>query len=364
MLRSVKVRFKPHMDRSYAITIRAGLMAELPATIARAWRGRSVFIITDTRVGPLLGRRLHGGLEHAGMHAVLMDIPAGERSKNGETVRRLYTALLQHGIDRQSLIVALGGGVVGDVAGFVAATVLRGVRYIQVPTSLVAQLDSSIGGKVGIDLPIGKNLVGAFHQPSAVYIDPQVLESLPARQFREGLAELVKIAAALDVELFRLIEKHAGKITPSNIPLLRDLIGQAVALKASIVQKDELETGLRKTLNLGHTIGHAIEAASRYRIKHGEAVAMGLSCEARMAVSLGLLREKERRRLAALLTRLGLPTAFPATVNVQRFQQALSVDKKRAQGSPRFVLLRSIGHSVIDVEVPTAVVAKCLSRRR
>ena len=290
-----------------------------------------------------------------------MDFPAGERSKTANTIFQLHTQLLAHGIRRDSLIVALGGGVVGDVAGFVAATVLRGVRYVQVPTTLLAQIDSSIGGKVGVDHPYGKNLIGAFHQPTAVYTDPRVLRTLKAAEFRNGLAELVKIAAALDRTLFREIERHARKITKSNAALLRNLIAHAVGLKAAVVHKDELDTGLRRTLNLGHTLGHAIETASKYRIPHGAAVSMGMALESRIAVSMGLLPSREYERLVGLLAALKLPTKLPRNLRRQRILAATELDKKAVHGKTQFVLLRGIGHSVLGVEVPTPFLLETLS---
>jgi len=358
MNHNIVVRLDVPVRRSYTIRIRPGILDELPDTIAREWKGKDVFIITDSNVRRLYGTRLLRAISTRNVNSCLLDFPAGEQSKNAEVVRRLHTQLLAQGIRRDSLIVALGGGVVGDVAGFVAATVLRGVKYIQVPTTLLAQVDSSVGGKVGIDHPLGKNLIGAFHQPAGVYIDPRSLRSLAAADFKNGLAEVVKIAAALDREFFTLIERASRRITKNGLRLLSDIIARSVELKVAVVQKDEFESGLRKALNLGHTLGHAIEASTNYTIKHGEAVAIGLVAESRIAVTMGLLREQDHTRLVNMLRRLRLQTKFPRIKSRSRFFEALAADKKSDAGGTRFVLLKGLGHSVIGVQVPTPFIAQ------
>jgi len=361
MKRTVAVRLKESVNRSYRITIETGLLDRIPALIHHTWRPSLVFVITDTTVARLYGRRLMKSFALAGTNAVMLDFAPGEASKRAEIVFSLHTQLLLHGIRRDSLVLALGGGVVGDVAGFVAATVLRGVACIQVPTTLLAQVDSSVGGKVGIDHPLGKNLIGAFHQPAAVYIDPAVLASLPEVEFRNGLAEVVKIAAALDSEFFATLERNAGRIRKSNVRMLTELIEKSVGLKAVVVQKDEFESGLRKTLNLGHTIGHAIEAATRFTTAHGGAVSMGLVAESRIALEMGLLSERDFARLVAVLRKLRLPIRVPRVKDKSKFLAALSADKKGIAGGTKFVLLKAIGHSVIGVDVPTPFLEKVVS---
>jgi 3-dehydroquinate synthase len=358
MNHNIVVRLDAPVRRSYTIRIQSGILDDLPDTIAREWRGKDVFIITDSNVRRLYGTRLLRALSSRNISSCLLDFPAGEQSKNAEVVRRLHTQLLAQGIRRDSLIVALGGGVVGDVAGFAAATVLRGVKYIQVPTTLLAQVDSSVGGKVGIDHPLGKNLIGAFHQPSGVYIDPRTLHSLTAADFRNGLAEVVKIAAALDRKFFEQIERTSRRITKNGLRLLSDIIARSVALKVAVVEKDEFESGLRKTLNLGHTLGHAIEASMNYTLKHGEAVAIGLVAESRIAVNMGLLKEQDHMRLRNTLRRLKLQTTFPKIKSRSRFFAALAADKKSDAGGTKFVLLKGLGYSVIGVQVPTPFVAQ------
>ncbi|MCZ6776003.1 MAG: 3-dehydroquinate synthase [Ignavibacteria bacterium] len=364
MSQHILVRLRNSRGRSYPITIQTGLLRQVSKIIARGWRGSDVFIITDANVRRLYARLLLQGLSAHKVNARLLYFSAGEKSKNARVVSALHTQLLNQGIRRDSLIIALGGGVVGDVAGFVAATVLRGVEYVQVPTTLLAQVDSSVGGKVGIDHQLGKNLIGAFHQPAAVFIDPNVLRTLPTAEFKNGLAEIVKIAAALDRKLFEKLERNAARITRGSSRLLYSLIAESVRLKVAVVEKDEFESGIRKTLNLGHTIGHAIEAASDYGGKHGEAVAIGLAAEAKIAVELGLLTEDDYSSVLSLLHAFQLPTKFPHIKSRSKFLTALSADKKSEVDTTRFVLLKRIGHSVIGVDVPTPFLSELTGRSR
>ncbi len=349
---TITVRLKRDPMVKYDIEVRPGLFERLPEIMARRWAGREIFVITDSTVARLYGRKLLQGLHAAGLRVWLLDFPPGEASKQADVAYRLHTALLSHGIKRDSLLVALGGGVVGDLAGYVAATVLRGVQFIQVPSTLLGQVDSSVGGKVGIDHPLGKNLIGAFHQPEAVYIDPLLLRTLRREEFRNGVAEIVKIAVALDRKFFGLLERRAAAINRRDPSTLTRIIKDAVGLKAAVVQKDEFEAGLRKTLNAGHTIGHAIEATGGFSVKHGLAVAMGLVAEARIAVDMGLLKAGDFRKLLKLQKSLGLPTSFPREGGERKFRDALALDKKSDTRGIRFVLLNGIGSSVVGVRVP------------
>lgn len=360
MKRTIAVKFKRERDRSYRIEIEPGLIGSVPEFVTRTYARPSVYIITDSNVAKLYGRTLLHAFSRRDIPASLLDISPGEASKSAETVFALHTQLLQLGIRRDHVILALGGGVVGDVAGYVAATVLRGVRCIQVPTSLLAQIDSSVGGKVGIDHPLGKNLIGAFHQPSAVLIDPAVLRTLPEAEFRNGLAEMVKIAAALDKKFFAVLEGCAVRVHRSNPGVLAGLIATSVGLKAAVVSKDEFETGLRKTLNLGHTIGHAIESASGYSIAHGAAVAMGMVAEADISKAMGILSARDYQRLVHLIRALRLPTRPPRITGRKSFYSALAMDKKGLDRGARFVLLKAIGRPVIGVEVPTPFLEEAL----
>jgi 3-dehydroquinate synthase len=338
--------------RSYRIIIQPGLLARLPAIVSVG--GGKLFVVTDSNVRRLYGRRFLAALLSRRIPAVLIDVPPGEESKNAGVAGSLHTALLEGGVKRDSLVVALGGGVVGDLAGYVAATILRGVRYVQVPTTLLAQVDSSVGGKVGIDHFLGKNLIGAFHQPIGVFIDPLVLRTLPAREFRNGLAEIVKIAAALDSRLFIAIERNARGISSRDPRIVSRIIARAVGLKGAVVSRDEHEKGLRKALNAGHTIGHALEVASGYRLRHGEAVSIGLAAESVFAREMGLLRPEDCARVIRLLRQLGLPVTIPRVWDRSAFASAIALDKK---GGSRFVLLNGIGRCVIDARVPPELVS-------
>ncbi len=356
----IPVHLERARDRSYKVTVSAGILKRLPGILARTWPGRRLFVITDNHVGRLYGRTLLRGLVSAGADSVLLEFKQGEQSKNAGTAYLLHTQLLRGGARRDSLVVALGGGVVGDLAGYVAATVLRGISLIQVPTTLLAQVDSSVGGKVGIDHPVGKNLIGAFHQPVAVFIDPTVLSTLPEEEFRNGLAEIAKIAAGLDVTFFGRLEKMAPGLRKTDAKQLSWLIARAVGLKAAVVEKDEFESGLRKVLNLGHTIGHAVEASSGYTIKHGAAVAIGMAAESAIAVRLGLMPEGDRERLMDTLHALKLPTAFPRIQKREHFLAALAADKKSRADGIRFVLPSALGSSALDVDVPGAYITELL----
>ncbi len=363
-MQELKVRLPAGRDRSYAISIIDDLLATLPARLDTLFPGAQKFVVTDSNVRRLYGGPLQSSFERKGELVTFLEVPAGEDSKNADLAYQLQSELLRRGVHRDSVIVAFGGGVVGDLAGFVAATVLRGIRFVQVPTTLLAQVDSSVGGKVGIDHPIGKNLIGAFHQPGAVFIDASLLTTLPEREFRSGLTEAFKIAAALDAGFFQYLARNARKIRRGNALMLEEVIARSVGLKAAVVMKDEFETGIRKALNLGHTIGHALEATSGFRMLHGEAVGMGIALESEIAVRLGLLQRRDQKRLLKIMNALRLRTTSPAIRNRVRFFDALHADKKTVQGKVRFVLPTSIGACALGVEVHEALIAQVMAGRR
>ena len=356
----IRVRLDALRDRSYTVEIRPGILAEVPLLLSRSEGKRRMFVITDSTVAGYYGRELAGRLGAAGCEVMLLEVPPGERSKSSPTLNALYSKLFRGGVTRDSLVIALGGGVIGDLAGYIAATVLRGVRLLQIPTTLLAQVDSSVGGKVGIDHPAGKNLIGAFHQPSAVYIDPSALLTLPADEFRNGIAEVVKIAAALDAPFFANIERNAPRIRRENTALNAKIVETAVALKASIVEKDERETGLRRVLNLGHTIGHALESSGKFRLKHGQAVAIGMAAEARIARELGLLAPPACLRLTGLLEALGLPVDPPRDIHERAFMSAIALDKKSDVTGTLFILLRRVGECAPGIAVPADLIRKTM----
>lgn len=347
MRRKLTINF----GRSILPKIRPGLLARLPRSIRKLSRGGRIFIITDSNVLRLHGRAFHRALSLEGLDATVLEISPGEGSKSVRTLSALQTQLLTHGADRKSLVVLLGGGVVGDVGGFAAATVLRGIPYVQVPTTLLAQVDSSIGGKVGINHALGKNLVGAFAQPLAVFADPAVLQTLPLREIRNGLAEVVKIAFACDSGFFRWLERHSRTLGKPDPSILTFIVRKSATLKTSIVKRDLKDEGIRKILNFGHTVGHALEASSGYRLPHGMAVSVGMLREARVAVSLGLLKQGDYDRLRQLLHACRLPVENPRSFNRSAFERALGFDKKMVREKMILPLPVRVGRMRSSVEV-------------
>lgn len=306
-------------------------------------------VISDDNVAPLYADRFPNALAH-------LTFPAGEQHKNLDTVNALYGGVLEAGLDRSGMIVALGGGVTGDMAGFVAATFMRGVGLVQCPTSLLAMVDSSVGGKVGVDLPQGKNLVGAFKQPAAVLIDLDTLHTLPADEFASGMAEVVKHAVLDNPELFEWIEQNGAELNPAH-PFMPSLVADAIEVKRVTVQDDPYERlGKRALLNLGHTFGHAIEQVSGYRVKHGFAVAMGMVVAARISADLNHTTPQLATRIENTLTAVNLPTRIPSDLDPALLLAAMGSDKKKKAGKLRFILPRDLGDCFITSNVPTVLI--------
>ena len=329
-----------HTAGRYPVYIGAGLLAETAALARSAVSGRPLALIADAAV-----LSLHGAELSAACRPVL-SFPAGEASKSRREWARLTDELLAAGTGRDGAIVTLGGGTAGDLGGFVAATYLRGIPYVQCPTTLLAMIDASVGGKTGVDTDAGKNLVGAFHQPSAVVTDPLVLGTLPEPDFRSGFAEAVKHALVADAEQLGWLEEAAQRLLERDPALLTELITRSVAIKSAIVASDEHERGLRAVLNAGHTVAHALEAALGYRIRHGEAVAIGLVAETRVAAGMGLADPALPGRVSALLARFGLPVAPPEPVPDEAFLAALQADKKNRNATVRCALIAAPGKPV------------------
>jgi 3-dehydroquinate synthase len=342
-------------ERSYPIHIGSGLLGWLGSEIARHTKATRAAVVTVPEVGRRYAGKLLRSLREAGLEAGRIAVRDGDSHKDLREAGRLYEALLDFGADRASVVVALGGGTVGDLAGFAAATFLRGLPLVQVPTTLLAMVDASVGGKVGVNLPRGKNLVGAFHQPRLVGIDVDTLASLPVRQRAAGLAEVVKTGLLRDAAFFERLERDAEKLLRLESDALLPTIERACAIKAEIVAEDERESGRRMLLNLGHTLGHAIEALSRYRgILHGEAVAMGMVFAARRSEALGLCPPGVAERVEALLGRIGLPTSLPRYPR-RAYLAALRVDKKRREARIQFVALRGIGRAELVPLTPAEI---------
>ena len=336
-------------DRSYAIEIGRGLLTDSAARVA-TWTGRessgTALLVSDENVVETYGSVVAASLQEAGWRVDVATLVAGEQSKSLEVTSDLYDRLVELPADRGSVVVAVGGGVVGDVAGFAAATFARGIALVQVPTTLLAQVDSSVGGKVAVNHPRAKNLVGAFHQPAGVLIDTDTLDSLPDRDYRAGLAEVVKYGVILDAEFFGYLESHVEDLLGRDAEVLGQVIGRCCRLKADVVEADERETtGLRAVLNYGHTFGHAHEVLAGYgELLHGEAVAIGMIQASRLAERLGRIDAEVTGRQVELLERLGLPVAPPETADTDAVLERMQLDKKTQDGQLRFVLPTRLGH--------------------
>jgi len=345
-------------ERSYSIHIGRGARQALGEWFAEHAAGCRAVVVADGVVAKLHLQLLSRCLP---ADPLVVTFPPGEASKSLGTLRTLYHRLARARVERSAVIVAFGGGVAGDLAGFLAATWLRGVRYIQVPTNLLAGIDASVGGKTGVNLRYGKNLVGAFYQPKAVIIDTDFLQTLPERDFSAGLAESVKHAAIHDPSFLTWHETHANEITGREEHSITDLIARNCEIKAEIVAQDELEAGFRAILNHGHTIGHAIEHVSDYALRHGECVALGMLVENELARSRGMLPLAQAGRVAQLLSTLGLPRKLPQQLSAQAILAACRVDKKISGGAVNFILLRSLGHPEWVSDITPAEILDALS---
>ena len=343
-------------DRSYQIHIGAGVLGRLGALCAEVGLKGKCLIITDEHVGPLYAGPAVASLEAAGFPVAVETLPAGEQTKCGDEVFRLYSRCIEAGLDRKSFIVALGGGVIGDLAGYVAASYLRGIPFVQVPTSLLAMVDSSVGGKTGINLPEGKNLVGAFYQPELVLADLDTLKTLPPREYRAGLAEIVKYGIIYDAPFFDMLEASVNLLADvGNAGLLAKVVGRCCEIKAEVVAQDEREGGLRAILNFGHTAGHALEKVAGYgEYVHGEGVAIGSVFAARASVALTGLPQAECDRIEKMFADLELPVRAPE-YDWPRLRDAMKVDKKTVGGMPKFVLASKIGTVSFGEDVPEAL---------
>jgi len=330
-------------ERSYDIIVQPSISRDAEFYLKPFISGRKCLIVTDHTVNDIYGHKTAKTLSGSGAKVSSVVFKAGETSKNLDTIREFYQKAVNEELDRSSLVVALGGGVCGDMAGFMAATYMRGIDFIQIPTSLLAMVDSSVGGKTGVDLPEGKNLVGAFWQPVLVLIDPELLETLPANELRCGLAEIIKYAVILDAELFELLENNIEKLKKLDLDFYSGIISRCCRLKAEVVSKDEREGGLRAILNYGHTFGHAIEAVSGYNsILHGEAIAVGMAIAADLAVKLGTFDKTSADRQEKLMKALELPVTLK-NYDAEKILEAMGNDKKKQDGKIKLILPEKIG---------------------
>ena len=348
-------------NRSYSIFIERQGLERIGRDLARRAIGNRYAIIADMNVARLYGDRLLEIMLAAGHKARLFPFPAGEQSKNLGTVAALASRLAQAGYDRQDALIALGGGVTGDITGFLAATYMRGIPFVQVPTSLLAQVDSSVGGKTGVDLPEGKNLVGAFYQPKSVYIDIDLLQTLPREELLGGLAEVIKYGVIRDRAFFDFLEEYRRKIMQLDPEIVEKMIATCCEIKADVVAADEREGGLRKILNFGHTIGHAVEAASSFEIIHGMAIAIGMVAAGNLSVLKQTLSGQDNERIYSLISSYGMPVAVPAELNRQTIRRYLKTDKKAVGGNVCYILPDEIGSTYLTDEISDEMVDTVLA---
>jgi len=357
-------KIKVHLDKktssSYEIYIGRNIIDRMGLLLAKHnWAGRYV-IITDSIVSALHGESVQGTLKEMGLKVDMIDFPAGEASKDIQTSLRIVDRLMTLGADRTSALIALGGGVVGDITGFVASIYMRGIPFIQVPTTLLAQVDSSIGGKTGIDLSTGKNILGTFNQPKAVFIDLVFLKTLKPRELQNGLAEVVKYGIIDDPELFSTLEAKTDAIKNGNVDLFEELVTRSCRIKKGIVEIDEQEKGVRRILNFGHTIGHAIETESGYTIPHGDAVSMGMIAAATISERMRYLPSEDRERIITLIRAMGLPDRIPKDLSPDGIYARIQGDKKKTGDVLNFVLLKKIGIPFVSSGVPEPLIRETI----
>ena len=350
-------------QQSYEIAISPSNLDKLGEQMALLKLGKKVLLVSNQTIFKHYGERAIASLKAAGFEVAEVTLPIGERYKTLNSVQKIYDTALENRLERSSTMVALGGGVIGDMTGFASATWLRGINFVQVPTTLLAMVDAAIGGKTGVNHPQGKNLIGAFHQPRLVLIDPEVLQTLPMREFRAGMAEVIKYGVIWDAQLFADMEesKRLDQLRYLKPELLDNILTHSCQAKADVVGKDEKEAGLRAILNYGHTIGHAVESLTGYRVvNHGEAVAIGMVAAGQIAVELGLWPQAETERQDALIQKTGLPTKLPSGVDIEAIIEALQTDKKVKDGKVRFVLPTQIGAVTVTDQVPSDTIRQVL----
>ncbi|MBN1840931.1 MAG: 3-dehydroquinate synthase [Deltaproteobacteria bacterium] len=360
----IRINLEKTRNNSYGIYVGHGIVDHLRLIPKIQDYVDRCVIITDSVVNPLYGKTVKDKLQEAALPVDIIEIPAGEPSKSIGTVLDVVKKLINLKASRKSLLIALGGGVVGDLTGFVASIFKRSIPYVQIATSLVAQVDSSVGGKTGIDLAEGKNLLGTFYQPKAVFIDLSFLTTLSDRDFKNGLAEIIKYGIISDEEMFELLEQEKDAIFNRQPALMKTLVERSCKIKANIVEADEQEGGLRRILNFGHTLGHAVEAASDYRLSHGEAVAIGTVAAARISHILGYLDDQSCKRIVHVIKQYGLPAKIPPGFSTKEILAFMASDKKAVGAKLHFVLIKKIGDPFVTDEVPTDIITDVIEELR
>ena len=350
-------------ERSYPIVVEAGVLKSIEKQLAPMVKGRKCLIVTDSNVSDRYEKEIFAVLENSGASVAVSKFEAGEAQKHLETMIGIYHDAVTAGLDRSSFIIALGGGVPGDIAGFTAATYMRGIKFIQIPSSLLAMVDSSVGGKTGVDLPQGKNLVGAFWQPEMVVVDPELLKTLPRRELLCGLAEVVKYAVIMDAEFFDLLEANVDRLLALDLDFYSKIISHCCQCKADIVKQDEREGGIRAILNYGHTFGHAVEAVAGFGIvEHGEGVAIGMAMAADTAVAMNMIDQSLADRQELLLKAIGLPVEV-ANVTPEQLLVAMGSDKKKEGSKKKFILPEKMGKASVFDNVEDSLLLKVMAKR-
>lgn len=351
-------------ERSYKVLIGAGLLKQSGQLLTGVLKADRILVVSNPIVYPLYGDQVVNSLRHAGFDITVGIMPDGEKYKNIDEAMKILDIAVAAGLERNSAVIALGGGVTGDLAGLVAALYMRGINFVQIPTTLLAQVDSSIGGKVAVNHPNGKNLIGAFHQPKMVIIDINTLSTLAEREYRAGLGEIIKYGIIYDKNFFSYMEENYLGIMNRENNCLEEIIFQSCRIKGDIVEQDEKETGIRAIVNLGHTLGHSLEKLTRYEVyRHGEAVAMGIAAASYLASDLGYLKDTDRKRIKSLLKNLGLGFQFPQISNEQIYEGTLN-DKKIQNGVLRWVVPQGIGKAAIIKNVSRETVIKSIGYAR
>jgi len=354
-MKKIRVNLDKKVASTYEICIGYDVLDRIGLLIAKKMPALHYIIITDFNISGIYGQLLLDRLRAMSLPADIIDFPAGEGAKNIGTATAIVEKLIKLGADRKSALVALGGGVVGDVTGFIASTFMRSIPYIQIPTTLVAQVDSSIGGKTAVDLPEGKNLLGTFYQPKGVFIDVKFLDTLPEEEMSSGLAEVIKYGVIDDAAVFNFLERNIKAIKEKNQEVLEEMIENACRIKKAIVEIDEKELGIRRVLNFGHTIGHAIEAESNYTISHGAAVSLGMAAAARISEIMHDFPHGDRERIEHLLENAGLSCRIPHGITTDGIMAKLRVDKKKEGKAIHFILLKKMGMPFINGSVPESI---------
>jgi 3-dehydroquinate synthase len=348
-------------ERSYDISVGWNILDKIDKAVRSFGFSPKIAVVSNPTVFSLYGKRISESLKKSGFDVLTVIIPDGEEYKDLLWVQHIYNELLMHKLDRASALIALGGGVVGDITGFAASTYMRGISYIQVPTTLLAQVDSSVGGKTGVNHKLGKNMIGTFWQPKLVWVDIETLKTLPKKELLAGLSEVIKYGVIRDKKLFDFLELNREKVLSLDVDSLTYIVKRSCEIKAEVVSKDERESGLRSILNYGHTIGHAIETVTGYKkFLHGETVAIGMSLEARLAQKLKFINKDEVLRIRKLIDSYGLPTQMPDNLDLNNVFSSLQLDKKAIAGELKFILPEKIGRVKIHKGVAERAIKQIL----